>query len=88
MAKTATARKGSPVRRQGRRVLPTLRRVARRVKAAQTVKRPAAKAEPLTLGELIAAAFDTAGGELSEVLKVVGSPQLAKALGRRVVLVP
>jgi hypothetical protein len=42
----------------------------------------------LTLGELIAAAFDTAGGELSTVLKVVGSPQLAKALGRRIVLVP
>lgn len=88
MAKTATARKGSPVRRQGRRVLPTLRRVAGRVKAARTVKRPEARPEPLTLGELIAAAFDTAGGELSGVLKVVGSPQLAKALGRRVVLVP
>lgn len=88
MAKTATARKGSPVRRQGRRVLPTLRRVARRVKAVRKGQGPEASNEPLTLGELIAAAFDTAGGELSEVLKVVGSPQLAKALGRRVVLVP
>ncbi|KFE63957.1 hypothetical protein [Hyalangium minutum] len=88
MAKTATTRKGSPVRRQGRRVLPTLRRVARQVKAARGVKAPVARPEPLTLGELIAAAFDTAGGELAEVLKVVGSPQLSKALGRRVVLVP
>lgn len=87
MAKTATARKGSPVRRQGRRVLPTLRRVARRVKAARTVKRPEARPEPLTLGELIAAAFDTAGGEVCEVLRVVTSPQLSKALGRRIVLV-
>lgn len=88
MAKTATARKGNPVRRQGRRVLPTLRRVARRVKAARQGQGAAARAEPLTLGELIAAAFDTAGGELAQVLKVVASPQLSKALGRRVVLVP
>jgi len=88
MAKTATARKGSSLRSQGRRVMPALRRVARRVKASRKEQPPAARPEPLTLGELIAAAFDTAGGELAEVLKVVGSPQLSKALGRRVVLVP
>ena len=89
MAKTATARKGRSVRRQGRRVMPTLRRVTRRVKkASRPVQPPAVRPEPLTLGELIAAAFDTAGGELSEVLKVVSSPLLSKALGRRVVLVP
>ncbi|MBN1209662.1 MAG: hypothetical protein JXB05_32740 [Myxococcaceae bacterium] len=82
MAKTATARKGGSVRRQGRRALPLLRRV----KASQAVKPPLSKPEPLTLGELIAAAFDTAGGELGEVLRVVTSPQLAKALGRRIVL--
>jgi hypothetical protein len=63
MAKTATARKGSPVRRQ-------------------------ARPKPLTLGEIIAAAFDTAGGELAEVLRVVNAPQLSKVLGRRIVLVP
>jgi hypothetical protein len=88
MAKTATTKKGSPVRRQGRRVMPALRRVARRVKPSRAVQPPAARPEPLTLGELIAAAFDTAGGELAEVLKVVSSPQLSKALGRRVLLVP
>jgi hypothetical protein len=81
MAKTATARKSGSVRRQGRRVMPVLRRVARRVRAAP------AKPERLTLGEIIAAAFDTTGGELREVLKVVTSPQLSKALGRRIVLV-
>jgi hypothetical protein len=52
------------------------------------VQPSAARPGPLTLGELIAAAFDTAGGELAGVLQVVGSPQLSKALGRRVVLVP
>jgi hypothetical protein len=86
MAKTATARKNGSVRRQGRRVLPVLRRVARRVKSSPGVKPPRPKPEPLTLGEIIAAAFDTAGGELREVLRVVTSPQLAKALGRRIVL--
>lgn len=88
MSKTATVRKGSPVRRQGRRVLPSRRRVARRVKAPRTPPLSPARPEPLTLGELIAAAYDTAGGELAEVLRVVGSPQLAKALGRRIILVP
>ncbi|WP_224243363.1 hypothetical protein [Hyalangium gracile] len=67
--------------------MPALRRAVRRVKPARAKKKRSARPEPLTLGELIAAAFDTAGGELREVLKVVASPQLAKALGRRIVLV-
>ncbi|HLL02124.1 MAG TPA: hypothetical protein VK539_16145 [Myxococcaceae bacterium] len=54
---------------------------------ARRGKSPAAKPGPLTLGELIAAAYETAGGELREVLRVVTSPQLSKALGRRIVLV-
>ncbi|HYO59030.1 hypothetical protein [Archangium sp.] len=76
MAKTAT-RKGGSVQRQGRRAMPTPRRTTQR------------KAVPalLTLGELIAAAYETAGGESSEVLKLVTSPQMTRALGRRIVLV-
>ena len=88
MAKTTTARKGSSVRRQGRRVLPTVRRAVGRVKRARAQQPLAVRPEPLTVGEIIAAAFDTAGGEIREVLKVVTSPQLSKALGRRIVLVP
>ncbi|MDY7228909.1 hypothetical protein [Hyalangium rubrum] len=80
MAKATTARKSRSVRRQARRVMPSSRRKNRRAPA------PAAKTGPLTLGELIAAAFDTAGGEFLEVLRVVSSPQLSKALGRRIVL--
>jgi hypothetical protein len=51
--------------------------------------RPRHKTAPehLTLGELIAAAYDTAGGERLEVLKLVTSPQMTRALGRRIVLV-
>ena len=67
------------VARKGRRVLPTLRRTAQRVQAAAT------RAQ-LTLGEVIAAAFDTAGGEQLEVVKLVTSPQMTRALGRRIVL--
>lgn len=88
MAKSATARKGSSARRQGRRVLPALRRAVGRVKRARAEPSSSARPELLTVGEIIAAAFDTAGGELREVLKVVGAPQLSKALGRRIVLVP
>jgi hypothetical protein len=68
--------------------MPAFRRVARRAKSPRAGKRRQTLPGLLTLGELIAAAFDTAGGELTAVLKVVGSPQLAKALGRRIVLVP
>jgi hypothetical protein len=84
----ATARKSRSVRRQGRRVLPALRRAAGRVKRSRAQQKAPARPEPLTVGEIIAAAFDTAGGELREVLKVVTSPQLSKALGRRIILVP
>ena len=76
MARTATRKAGS-VKRQGRRVMPAPRRTTKR-KAAQG---------PLTLGELIAAAYDTAAGESLEVLRLVTSPQMTRALGRRIVLV-
>lgn len=76
MAKTATTKRGS-VQRQGRRVMPTPRRKTQR-KAAT----PA-----LTVGDIIAAAYDTAGGEALEVLKLVTSTQMSRALGRRIVLV-
>jgi molybdenum-dependent DNA-binding transcriptional regulator ModE len=70
---------GSVVRRQGRRVMPALRRTAKRARVA------AQKAQ-LTVGEVIAAAFDTAGGEMSGVLELVTSPQMTRALGRRIVV--
>lgn len=79
MAKATTQRKKATVRRQGRRVMPALRRTAKRAKAV------AAQA-PLTVGEIIAAAYDTAGGEFREVLALVTSPQMSRALGRRIVL--
>ncbi|RKG75897.1 hypothetical protein D7W79_19265 [Corallococcus exercitus] len=71
---------GTVVRRQGRRVMPALRRTAKRARVA------AQKAQ-LTVGEVIAAAFDTAGGEMSGVLELVTSPQMTRALGRRIVVV-
>lgn len=80
MAKASTHRKKGTVRRQARRVMPSLRRAAKRVKSM--AERP-----PLTVGEVIAAAYDTAGGEFVEVLALVASPQMSKALGRRIELV-
>jgi hypothetical protein len=74
-----TRAKPTKVARKGRRVLPSLRRTAQRVQAA------ASRAQ-LTLGEVIAAAFDTAGGEQLEVVKLVTSAQMTRALGRRIVL--
>ncbi|GMT99679.1 hypothetical protein KH5H1_37990 [Corallococcus caeni] len=74
------AKGGTVVRRQGRRVMPALRRTAKRARVA------AQKAQ-LTVGEVIAAAFDTAGGEMSGVLELVTSPAMTRALGRRIVVV-
>lgn len=79
MGKATTQRKKATVRRQGRRVMPALRRTAKRAKAVAT-------RTPLTVGEIIAAAYDTAGGEFREVLALVTSPQMTRALGRRIVL--
>jgi hypothetical protein len=79
MGKTTTQRKKTTVRRQGRRVMPALRRTAQRAKTVATQA-------PLTVGEIIAAAYDTAGGEFREVLALVTSPQMTRALGRRIVL--
>ncbi|MCE9666205.1 hypothetical protein LY474_00110 [Myxococcus stipitatus] len=79
MAKRTKRREGT-VRRQGRRVMPALRRTAQRARAA-------ADKVHLTVGEVIAAAFDTAGGELGEALNVMTSPQMTRALGRRIVVV-
>ena len=78
MAKRTT-RKGGTVPRQGRRVMPSLRRTAQRARAV-------AEKAHLTVGEVIAAAFDTSGGELGEVLAQLTSPQMSRALGRRIVL--
>jgi hypothetical protein len=78
-ANKSVGSKDTKVARKARRVLPTLRRTAQRVQAAAT------RAQ-LTLGEVIAAAFDTAGGEQLEVVKLVTSPQMTRALGRRIVL--
>ncbi|MCP3104806.1 hypothetical protein LZ198_38670 [Myxococcus sp. K15C18031901] len=80
MAKRTKRREGT-VRRQGRRVMPALRRTAYRA------ARAAADKVQLTVGEVIAAAFDTAGGELGEALNLMTSPQMARALGRRIVVV-
>lgn len=76
MAKAATRKGGNKVRRQARRVLPALRRTAGR--AQQAV---------LTLGEVIAAAFDTAGGERDAALRLMASEAMARRLGRRIQVV-
>jgi hypothetical protein len=75
MARTATGQRKT-VQRQGRRVMPAMRRTTRKAAPAQ-----------LTLGDLIAAAYDTSAGEPLEVLKLVTSPQMSRLLGRRIVLV-
>jgi hypothetical protein len=74
-----TTRKSGTLTRQGRRVMPSLRRTAQRARAV-------AEKAHLTVGEVIAAAFDTSGGELGEVLELVTSPQMTRALGRRIIL--
>ncbi|MFL5350877.1 MAG: chaperonin [Hyalangium sp.] len=41
----------------------------------------------VTLGDLIAAAFDTVGGEVKKVARVVSSPTMTLATGKHIVVV-
>lgn len=58
---------------QGRRAIPVARRSV-------------TKARTLSLGELVAAAMDVAGGDAKRAAKLLGSRQMAEALGRRIVV--
>ncbi len=40
----------------------------------------------ITLGELVAAAFDAVGGEVDRVGRLLGSRQIAQAAGRRILV--
>lgn len=56
------------------------------VKAAGKVERPMRRVQ-VTLGDLIAAAFDTVGGEAKKVARVVSSPTMTVATGTHIVFV-
>ncbi|MFL5322305.1 MAG: hypothetical protein ACJ790_21790 [Myxococcaceae bacterium] len=68
--------KANKVQRQGRRVIPAIRRTGVRAKAAVQT----------TLGDLIAAAFDAVDG-VGEVAKVIGSSEMAAATGKKIVFI-
>jgi len=56
------------------------------VKAAGKVARPMRQVQ-VTLGDLIAAAFDTVGGEARKVARVISSPTMTVATGKHIVFV-
>ncbi len=68
-------------------------RKARQAKGAREAAREAAgAARPMrrvqvTLGDLIAAAFDAVGGEVKRVARVVSSPSMTLATGKHIVVV-
>lgn len=78
MAKTS--KKAATMQRQGRRAMGSIRRRGRQARAAL-------RNQTVTLGELIAAAFDTVGNEVKDVARVLASPDLACAIQKRIVLV-
>ncbi len=59
--------------RKGRRVAPVARRRSARAKKA------------LTLGDVVAAAFDVVGGDSAKARALLESRQMGRALGRRIV---
>lgn len=78
MAKTQ--KRGQTIRRKARQVKVT---TARAVSGAgKQVKRV-----QVTLGDLIAAAFDTVGGEARKVAQVVSSTDMTLATGKHIVFV-
>lgn len=65
------------------------RRKARQMKAgraAEAAVKPVRRVQ-VTLGDLIAAAFDAVGGEVKKVAKVVSSPAMTLATGKHIVVV-
>ncbi len=66
-----------------------IRRKARRAKGARaTAKgaRPVRRVQ-VTVGDLIAAAFDAVGGEVKKVARVISSPAMQVATGKHIVCV-
>ena len=57
--------------RKGRRGVPAARRRG-------------ARSKPVTVGDVVAAAFDVVGDDTAKVREVLESRQLARALGRRI----
>ncbi|MCP3099834.1 chaperonin [Myxococcus sp. K15C18031901] len=71
-------RRGQGIQRKARQVKVTTKRaVAGAGRRARRVQ--------MTLGDLIAAAFDTVGGEVKKVKQVVSSRDMTLATGRRIV---
>ncbi len=79
MAKATSKRNGGGIKRQGRRVVPAIRRRAAQAKVA--IGNSGA-----TLGDLIAAAFDTLGGDSKKVARMLTSADLAVAIQKKIVL--
>lgn len=46
------------------------------------------RAVRITLGDLVAAAFDAVGGEVVKVTRILGSDELANAAHRRILVTP
>jgi hypothetical protein len=74
--------------RSGQKVM---QKVARKGKAVAARKGKAAAKQvrrvQVTLGDLIAAAFDTVGSEVKKVAQVVSSPAMTVATGKHIVVV-
>lgn len=77
--KKATVEVQEKVEAKGRRGVRSLRRGAR--------ARAVAKQAQLTVGDLIAAAYDALESEARDVVRVLKSPALSVAIQRRIVLV-
>lgn len=72
----ASGAKGA-VERRGRRAIPRVRRA--------TTSEPRPERIQLTVGELVAAAYDALGGDTRRVVRVLSSPQMARAIGAKIV---
>ena len=72
----ANGAKGA-VERHGRRAIPRVRRA--------TSSRPRPERIQLTVGDLVAAAYDALGNDTQRVIRVLSSPEMASALGAKIV---
>jgi hypothetical protein len=78
----AKSQRGEQVKRQTK----VGRAKAEVARATASVVRPMRKVQ-VTLGDLIAAAFDTVGDEVKKVARVVSSPTMMLATGKHIVVI-
>jgi hypothetical protein len=74
-------------KREKTRTVRTTRTLSPALRKGKKALRHAASRAQVTLGDLIAAAYDTVGPTVKGISRVLSSPEMSKVTGRKIVFV-